>query len=111
MSYYQHYPVLKDECLTFLTEEAKKGSYFADLTFGGGGHSLALIDKDISYTLFGVDQDPDALQNARDFIEQKGLNERIILIDDNFVNFPARIIEYLKDDSENFEGFQEFCWT
>ena len=37
----RHVPVLLDECMAFL--EPSKGGDFADLTFGGGGHSLSLI--------------------------------------------------------------------
>jgi len=83
-----HFSVLKDECLNFMTENALDNSYFADLTFGGGGHSFALIDLNESYKLIATDQDPDALNNGRKLIEEKKLSERVKLISSNFSKFP-----------------------
>lgn len=97
-----HFSVLKDECLNFLTENAQNGSYFADLTFGGGGHSFALIDLDKSYKVIGVDQDPDALKNGRTLIEEKNLGDRVELISSNFSKFPKIIKE--KHPSIEFQG-------
>ena len=37
----KHIPVLLDECLAAL--EPGHGGSFADLTFGGGGHSRAIL--------------------------------------------------------------------
>ena len=37
-----HIPVLLDECMGFLRPE--QGGAFADLTFGGGGHSRKILD-------------------------------------------------------------------
>ena len=88
-----HFSVLKDECLSFMTENAKPKAFFADLTFGGGGHSFALLDLDKSYKLIGVDQDPDALKNGHKLIEEKKLGERVELLSSNFSQFPKIIKE------------------
>ena len=42
----KHIPVLLDECLAAL--EPGQGGSFADLTFGGGGHSRAILEASIS---------------------------------------------------------------
>ena len=41
------------------------GSY-VDVTFGGGGHSKAILDQLTTGTLFAFDQDPDAKNNLPD---------------------------------------------
>jgi len=97
-----HFSVLKDECLTFLTENASPNSYFADLTFGGGGHSFALVEKDQSYKLIGVDQDPDALNNGAKLIAEKKMGDRIDLISSNFSKFPDLMKE--KYPEVKFQG-------
>ena len=97
-----HFSVLKDECLEFLTENASANSYFADLTFGGGGHGLALISLDKSYKLIATDQDPDALENGAKLIVEKNLADRIELISSNFSQFPKIMNE--KYPEVKFQG-------
>jgi 16S rRNA (cytosine1402-N4)-methyltransferase len=61
MSY--HKPVLLEESVEGLT--IRPEGVYADLTFGGGGHSLRILEKlGKKGRLFGFDQDPDALANA-----------------------------------------------
>ena len=62
MSY--HDPVLLTECLEGLRIDPT-GSY-VDVTFGGGGHSKAILDQLTTGTLFAFDQDPDAKNNLPD---------------------------------------------
>ena len=59
MSY--HDPVLLAECLEGLNIDPT-GSY-VDVTFGGGGHSKAILDQLTTGTLYAFDQDPDAKHN------------------------------------------------
>lgn len=89
MEYKSHYSVLKKECIEFLTEnqDSTKESYFADLTFGGGGHTFALKETSPRAYVFSCDQDPDALKNGEERIKREG-NNRVKLFDTNFVNFP-----------------------
>ena len=54
----RHVPVLLDESLAFL--EPDKGGRFADLTYGGGGHSEAILGASNSTELVSFDCDPDA---------------------------------------------------
>ena len=89
MSVYQsHYSVMKDECLAFLTKDYSLDiGVFADLTFGGGGHSLALVKLSKHYKLYATDQDPDALTNGREIIQTVGIENQVTLLDMNFSNF------------------------
>jgi 16S rRNA (cytosine1402-N4)-methyltransferase len=91
MSYTQHYSVLKKECIDNLTNNVdanNKVSYFADLTFGGGGHSFELLYTNPLFVVRSTDQDPDALKNGYQRIATEGVGERIKLFNTNFVQFP-----------------------
>ena len=57
-----HQPVLRDESVTALVHNPA-GTYL-DLTFGGGGHSRAILDRLSGGQLIAFDQDPDAAANA-----------------------------------------------
>src|SRR5690606_2066059 len=71
-----HTSVLLHECIEGLA--IKPGGVYVDATFGGGGHSRAILEKlDAGGRLFAFDQDPDAQANAPD-------DERLTLIHSNF---------------------------
>jgi 16S rRNA (cytosine1402-N4)-methyltransferase len=58
-----HIPVMLSECLKGLN--LKAGGVYVDVTFGGGGHSKAILEKlQGKGKLFGFDQDEDAKANA-----------------------------------------------
>ncbi len=58
-----HIPVLLQECMEGLAINPE-GTY-VDATFGGGGHARKIFEKlSNKGTLFGVDQDQDALENS-----------------------------------------------
>lgn len=59
MSY--HDPVLLEECLDGLNIDPT-GTY-VDVTFGGGGHSKAILERLTTGKLYAFDQDPDAKAN------------------------------------------------
>ena len=60
-----HIPVLLQECMEGLAINPE-GTY-VDATFGGGGHARKIFEKlSNKGTLFGVDQDQDALENSWD---------------------------------------------
>ena len=107
MSYGSHYTVLKKECIDTLTEKAPTDvkSYYADLTFGGGGHSFEFLYRNPLFNVRSTDQDPDALKNGAARIESEGMVGRIKLINTNFVHFAEMIREH---SPEVFEagGFQ-----
>ncbi|MBT8220374.1 MAG: 16S rRNA (cytosine(1402)-N(4))-methyltransferase RsmH [Bacteroidia bacterium] len=71
-----HVPVMLDECLEGLN--IKKDGTYIDVTFGGGGHSRAIMNKlGAKGRLIVFDQDDDALANAID-------DPRFLLVPYNF---------------------------
>ncbi len=82
-----HNPVMLKECLEGLNIDPN-GTY-VDVTFGGGGHSRAILDCLDQGRLFAFDQDTDALKNAPD-------DERFLLINKNF--------RYLKNFLQFYKG-------
>lgn len=71
-----HVPVLLNESIDLL--DIKPSGVYADLTFGGGGHSREILNRlDKNGTLIGFDQDLDAMTNIP-------YDERFIFIRNNF---------------------------
>ena len=68
---YRHTPAMPQEVLHFL--DCKPGKVYIDGTLGGAGHA-ELICENIKPegTLIGIDQDPDAISNARDRLKSFG---------------------------------------
>jgi 16S rRNA (cytosine1402-N4)-methyltransferase len=87
-----HVPVLLEECIEGLA--IKPAGVYVDVTFGGGGHSRAILDKlGKDGTLIAFDQDPDAQQNKID-------DSRFIFVDQNFgfLKNNLRLLGYKKVD-------------
>ncbi len=57
-----HKPVLLKESIDALM--IKPEGTYVDLTFGGGGHSMVILERIKEGSLFAFDQDPDAAENA-----------------------------------------------
>lgn len=71
-----HQPALLHECIEGLS--INPSGIYADLTFGGGGHSREILAKlGADGRLIAFDQDEDSLQNAFD-------DERFTLVNENF---------------------------
>lgn len=77
-----HVPVLLDETLRLLPPRA--GSKLLDATFGGGGHSRALLSVANTELLVATDCDPDALERARLISDEFG--ERFRFYSMNFAD-------------------------
>ena len=92
MHYSSHYSVLNRECLSFLLNEGGPSDirYYADLTFGGGGHSLLLLQNE-NNRVIATDQDIEAYKNAEKMIIEKKLSNRLTIIHKNFSHFPEII--------------------
>jgi len=81
-----HNPVLLKECVEGLA--IKPNGVYVDVTFGGGGHSKAILAKlNENGKLFGFDQDEDAQKNALD-------DQRFVLIPKNFRNIKRHLRFY-----------------
>jgi 16S rRNA (cytosine1402-N4)-methyltransferase len=61
-NYDYHKPVMLQECLEGLN--IKPDGIYVDVTFGGGGHSRAILEKLTTGHLYSFDQDDDAKQEA-----------------------------------------------
>jgi len=71
-----HQPALLHECIEGLC--INPSGIYADVTFGGGGHSREILSKlNASGRLIAFDQDTDALQNTFE-------DERFTLVNENF---------------------------
>lgn len=57
-----HDPVMLNECIQGLNIDPE--GIYADVTFGGGGHSRAILDRLTTGHLYAFDQDEDAAHNA-----------------------------------------------
>lgn len=78
-----HSPVLLKECIDALAIQAD--GVYVDLTFGGGGHSAAILERlGDSGRLFAFDQDADAQRNKID-------DKRFTLIASNFKHLKAQL--------------------
>jgi 16S rRNA (cytosine1402-N4)-methyltransferase len=88
MSYFAHYSVLKDPILDLA--KIHFGNHenirVADLTLGGGGHSLAFLRDFPQAQVTSFDQDPEALKNAESLKSQLDFTHRWHLVDSNFEN-------------------------
>ncbi|RFS17193.1 16S rRNA (cytosine(1402)-N(4))-methyltransferase RsmH [Emticicia sp. C21] len=80
-----HVPVMLKECLDGLN--IKPDGVYVDVTFGGGGHSRAILEHLTIGKLYGFDQDADAKAESK-LIENKNFS----FIDANFRN----IKQYLR---------------
>lgn len=89
--YTSHYSVFLNEVLEHIVSEDNKNTdfKFADMTFGGGGHTFALAKKYSSSNVYAVDQDPEAIANGSEKIRLNKLEDKVELIHTNFENFPA----------------------
>lgn len=63
-----HRPVMLQECIDGLNIDPK--GIYVDVTFGGGGHSAAILDQLGEGHLYGFDQDRDARANAEKFTDR-----------------------------------------
>ncbi len=81
-----HKPVLLQETIDLM--DIKPDGIYVDVTFGGGGHSRAILDKLTTGRLYGFDQDRDSLKND--------LNDsRFQLINQNF-KYLTNFLKYYK---------------
>ncbi len=87
-----HTPVLLNECIKGLNIQPE--GVYVDCTFGGGGHSLAILQQlDANGKLIVFDQDEDARQNLPK-------DERVIFVPQNFRHLQRflRLHKFLKVD-------------
>ena len=64
---FNHVTVLLHETVDSIN--VKKGGIYADLTLGGGGHTALILER--GGTVFGIDRDMTAIENARERFADK----------------------------------------
>ena len=85
----KHYSVLKNETIENLN--IKPSGIYVDATEGYGGHSKEILKKLDNGYLYGFDQDPEAIKNAKEVLSKVGSNYEII--DSNFVFMKEKLEE------------------
>src|SRR5471032_3120974 len=88
-----HQSVLLAEVLALLAPHA--GGHYLDCTFGGGGHTRALLGAAPATTVVALDRDPEASARAEGLREEFG--ERFALLDRDY----GRLADVVP---ENFDG-------
>lgn len=85
-----HIPALLPQCLDAL--DIKPGGVYVDATFGGGGHSRAIVEKlDAQGHLYSFDQDEDAVRRAFE-------DSRFTIVYSNF-RYLSNFMRYYKVDA------------
>jgi 16S rRNA (cytosine1402-N4)-methyltransferase len=93
---FKHVSVLLDECLEGLN--IKENGTYVDCTLGGAGHTKEILKQIKEGKLIGIDQDMDALNNAKVILEDF---PQVTLVHDNFENI-KRILE--REAPEGVDG-------
>ncbi|MDO5690649.1 MAG: 16S rRNA (cytosine(1402)-N(4))-methyltransferase RsmH [Tissierellia bacterium] len=88
---YSHIPVLAQECLRGLN--LNPDGIYVDCTLGGAGHSRLIADGlSEKGLLIGIDQDQDAIDNAREALAD--VQDRIQIVHSNFSRFDEILTEF-----------------
>ena len=70
----------------------KDTGYYVDCTFGGGGHSLYLLNKYNGIKIIAFDQDTDSLKRFNENPELQKFKDRIVFCHDNFRNIEKKSV-------------------
>jgi len=85
-----HIPVMTKEVIHYL--DCNPGKIYADCTLGGSGHAMAICEKiRPNGILIGIDQDKDAIENAKNVLKPYLSNIR--LFHGNFVHLSEFLSE------------------
>ncbi len=78
---FHHVPVMLEEVIMYL--DLRQGGAYVDCTLGGGGHTSEIIKRILpGGRVIGIDQDPNALEAARNNLEP--YKDCITLVHSNF---------------------------
>ncbi len=88
---FNHYSVLLNETIGGMNID--ENGIYVDCTFGGGGHSSLIFSKLKNGKVYGFDRDADAIENAKRKYAKELSENKLILINENFVNVKASLEE------------------
>ena len=86
-----HVPVLLNETLSLL--RASSGGKFIDCTIGFGGHTMAILEANPSNQVLGIDLDQSSLDKLGVELKQRGLGQRVTLVQGNFKDIEKIVSE------------------
>ncbi len=89
-----HITVLRDETIAALAPRA--GGVYVDATLGGGGHAEAILEAAPGATLVGIDQDPRAIEAARQRLDRFG--ESVKLVVGRFSELESHLADFVGVD-------------
>jgi len=96
MSGFSHYSVMLEESIRLL--DIKPNGVYADLTLGGGGHSLEILKRIPEGRLIAFDRDSDAIRASKERLAS--YDDKIRYINDNYKNYS----EHIKSCPEASDG-------
>lgn len=98
-----HIPVLVDEVIQYL--DPKSNENFVDATIDGGGHTMAILEKNKPEgKVLGIDLDKTLLENLKFKIKNLHLENRVILVQGNFKNLKEIIKNTCPDWNQKVNG-------
>lgn len=86
-----HIPVLLQEVLNYLN--VSNGKKFVDGTAGDGGHVFGIANAQPKAKILGIDLDQASLDNLKKEVIQKGLNQRIKLVQGSYKDIDKILID------------------
>jgi len=88
----QHKPVLINEVLEYLDVQPNK--LYIDATFGGGGHSTAILEKEPTCKVIALDWDKETIEKNAPPLQKK-YGDRLKVLWGNFAHLP-RLLDKIK---------------
>ena len=101
-----HVPVLLKEVIHFFCQNCSVDHtpFYADLTFGDGGHSFGILQADPNAKILALDQDPNAVEDGQKQIYERHFEKRIQLVQGNFAYFSQHFHEFTFEKEKLFDG-------
>jgi len=96
-----HVPVLVEEVLYYL--DPRPNDNFIDCTVGEGGHTIAILEKNApNGKVLAIDADPEQIKNYK--LTKRNLDNRVILVNDNFKNLKKIVENFCPDWQGKIRG-------
>lgn len=86
-----HKSVMLDEVIEYLNIQPE--ARIIDATLNGGGHTEGILERYPSVKVMGIEWDPDIFQEFQSKVDSKGYSERLIIINDSYVNLKQLVEE------------------